>query len=168
MPWRWPWRWTASRGIHAIACDTDGVDGAAEVAGALIGPDTLARGVAAGLDAAAALARNDAHSYFAAQDRQVVTGPTLTNVNDFRAILVRPPTDGGPSAAPGKSASASENDIRSQSGQTGAPGAAFSTHGRGTRPHRTGPAHHRCASRACRARQALTLRPPRLPAAFPE
>lgn len=72
--------------IHAIACDTDGVDGAAEVAGAVIGPDTLATP-----GAAEALARNDAHSYFARAGAQVVTGPTLTNVNDFRAILILPP-----------------------------------------------------------------------------
>jgi hydroxypyruvate reductase len=78
-------------GIHALACDTDGVDGAAEVAGAVIGPDTLARAARAGVDPAAALARNDAHSFFAALGDQVVTGPTLTNVNDFRAILIRPP-----------------------------------------------------------------------------
>lgn len=72
--------------IHAIACDTDGVDGAAEVAGALIGPDTLTTP-----GAAAALARNDAHSWFAKAGSQVITGPTLTNVNDFRAILILPP-----------------------------------------------------------------------------
>lgn len=72
-------------GIHAIACDTDGVDGAAEVAGALIGPATPA-----GPDAVAALARNDAHGYFGRTGGQVVTGPTLTNVNDFRAILIEP------------------------------------------------------------------------------
>nr|WP_272491247.1 glycerate kinase [Roseovarius autotrophicus] len=77
-------------GIHAIACDTDGVDGAAEVAGALIGPETLAEARAAGVDPAAALARNDAHGFFGAIGGQVVTGPTLTNVNDFRAILVAP------------------------------------------------------------------------------
>jgi hydroxypyruvate reductase len=77
-------------GIHAIACDTDGVDGAAEVAGAVIGPDTLAKAKAAGVDPALALSRNDAHSFFAAISDQVVTGPTLTNVNDFRAILVLP------------------------------------------------------------------------------
>lgn len=75
-------------GIHALACDTDGVDGAAEVAGALIGPGTLAAAAAAGRDAHAALAANDAHGFFAAAGGQVVTGPTLTNVNDFRAILV--------------------------------------------------------------------------------
>ena len=73
--------------VHAIACDTDGVDGAAEVAGALIGPDTLSKAP----DAVEALARNDAHSYFARAGAQVVTGPTLTNVNDFRAILILPP-----------------------------------------------------------------------------
>lgn len=77
-------------GIHAIACDTDGVDGAAEVAGAHIAPDTLARARAAGGDPAAALARNDAHGFFAVIGDQVVTGPTLTNVNDFRAILIAP------------------------------------------------------------------------------
>jgi glycerate 2-kinase len=78
-------------GIHALACDTDGVDGAAEVAGAVIGPDTLSRARALGRDPAAALARNDAHSFFAALGDQVVTGPTLTNVNDFRAVLILPP-----------------------------------------------------------------------------
>ncbi|MDO5705240.1 MAG: glycerate kinase [Paracoccus sp. (in: a-proteobacteria)] len=75
-------------GIHAIACDTDGVDGAAEVAGALIGPETLARAAKVGVDPAKALLRNDAHGFFAAMGGQVVTGPTLTNVNDFRAILI--------------------------------------------------------------------------------
>lgn len=78
-------------GIHALACDTDGVDGAAEVAGAVIGPDTLRQAAAARVDAARALAANDAHGFFAAAGGQVVTGPTLTNVNDFRAVLVLPP-----------------------------------------------------------------------------
>ena len=77
-------------GIHAIACDTDGVDGAAEVAGAVIHPDTLSRAIAQGIDPAAALANDDAHSFFAATGTQVITGPTLTNVNDFRAILILP------------------------------------------------------------------------------
>jgi glycerate 2-kinase len=76
-------------GIFAIACDTDGVDGAAEVAGAIITPDTLTQAKAAGIDANASLARNDAHSFFAKIGGQVVTGPTLTNVNDFRAILIQ-------------------------------------------------------------------------------
>lgn len=75
-------------GIHALACDTDGVDGAAEVAGAVVTPGTLARARAAGIDPSEALAKNDAHSFFAAIDDQVITGPTLTNVNDFRAILI--------------------------------------------------------------------------------
>lgn len=73
-------------GIHALACDTDGVDGAAEVAGALIGPDTIPDRE----EAEAALARNDSHSYFARRNAQVVTDPTLTNVNDFRALLILP------------------------------------------------------------------------------
>jgi hydroxypyruvate reductase len=78
-------------GIHAIACDTDGVDGAAEVAGALIGPETVQKILAAGRDPQAALDANDAHGLFAAAGAQVVTGPTLTNVNDFRAILIATP-----------------------------------------------------------------------------
>jgi hydroxypyruvate reductase len=77
--------------VHAIACDTDGVDGAAEVAGARVAPDTLARAARAGVDAGRALAANDAHSFFAALGDQVITGPTLTNVNDFRAVLILPP-----------------------------------------------------------------------------
>lgn len=75
-------------GIYAIACDTDGVDGAAEVAGAVIGPETLRVAQNRGWDGAQALGNNDAHSFFAAIDAQVVPGPTLTNVNDFRAILI--------------------------------------------------------------------------------
>ena len=77
--------------IHAIACDTDGVDGAAEIAGALVGPDTLARAAAAGAEPGRALERNDAHGFFGRIGAQVVTGPTLTNVNDFRAILIEAP-----------------------------------------------------------------------------
>ena len=75
-------------GMHAIACDTDGVDGAEEVAGALVGPDTLRRAEQLGVSAAAALADNDGHGFFGALGDQVVTGPTLTNVNDFRAVLI--------------------------------------------------------------------------------
>jgi hydroxypyruvate reductase len=78
-------------GIHALACDTDGVDGAAEVAGAVIGPGTLALARARGADPEAALLDNDAHGFFGRIGGQVVTGPTLTNVNDFRAVLVLPP-----------------------------------------------------------------------------
>ncbi len=75
-------------GVYALACDTDGVDGAADVAGAVIGPDTVAKARAIGLDPDLALADNDAHSFFAGLDAQVITGPTLTNVNDFRALLI--------------------------------------------------------------------------------
>lgn len=74
--------------IHLLACDTDGVDGAADVAGAIVTPDVLKRAEAGGLDPLDALERNDSHSFFGALDAQIVTGPTLTNVNDFRAILV--------------------------------------------------------------------------------
>ena len=74
--------------ITALACDTDGVDGAAEVAGAFLPADAGARARAAGRDLAADLAANDGHSLFAALGTQVVTGPTLTNVNDFRAIVI--------------------------------------------------------------------------------
>ncbi|MEM9633640.1 MAG: glycerate kinase [Pseudomonadota bacterium] len=77
-----------AEGIHAIACDTDGVDGAAEVAGAMIGPKTLDKANAKGVSAAKALENNDAHRFFEKIDDQVVTGPTLTNVNDFRAIWI--------------------------------------------------------------------------------
>ncbi len=80
-------------GIHAIACDTDGVDGAAEVAGAVIGPDTLEKARALSVDADGALQANDAHGFFDALGDQVITGPTLTNVNDFRAILIAPLTE---------------------------------------------------------------------------
>lgn len=75
-------------GITALAADTDGVDGAREVAGAFALPDTLARARALGIDPWAALANNDGHGFFGAVGDQVVTGPTLTNVNDFRAILI--------------------------------------------------------------------------------
>ena len=74
--------------IHAIACDTDGIDGTETNAGALWAPDTVARARALGLDPAKMLEDNDAYSLFAALDDLVVTGPTLTNVNDFRAILI--------------------------------------------------------------------------------
>ncbi|HEY6423834.1 MAG TPA: glycerate kinase [Pseudonocardiaceae bacterium] len=77
-----------AEGVHAIACDTDGVDGVEEVAGALAGPDTLRRAEQLGVDATTALAGNDGHTFFAALNDQVVTGPTLTNVNDFRAVLI--------------------------------------------------------------------------------
>jgi hydroxypyruvate reductase len=74
--------------ISAIACDTDGIDGSEHNAGALLLPDTSRRAAAAGIDLRASLAQNDAFSVFAALDDLVVTGPTRTNVNDFRAILI--------------------------------------------------------------------------------
>ncbi|MBI2720446.1 MAG: glycerate kinase [Rhizobiales bacterium] len=74
--------------IHALAADTDGVDGMEEIAGAIVTPDTLARARNLGLDPVARLEDNDAHSFFEALGDQVVTGPTQTNVNDFRAILI--------------------------------------------------------------------------------
>lgn len=75
-------------GIHAIAADTDGIDGVETNAGAIITPDTLARAQALGLDAGKMLANNDAFGFFTSLGDLVTTGPTRTNVNDFRAILV--------------------------------------------------------------------------------
>jgi glycerate 2-kinase len=72
--------------IHAIACDTDGIDGSEDNAGALIDPETLSR--SGKMDARAKLMDNDAYGFFAALDDLVVTGPTRTNINDFRAILI--------------------------------------------------------------------------------
>jgi glycerate 2-kinase len=74
--------------IYALAADTDGIDGSEENAGAFVAPDTLARARAAGMDVAALLAGNDCYSLFAALDDLITTGPTLTNVNDFRAVLI--------------------------------------------------------------------------------
>jgi hydroxypyruvate reductase len=78
----------AGGGIWAIACDTDGIDGSEDNAGAVVAPDTLARARALGLDAARHLADNDAYGLFLALGDLVVSGPTFTNVNDFRAVLV--------------------------------------------------------------------------------
>ena len=75
-------------GVHALAGDTDGIDGNADNAGAFLGPDTLARAAAAGVDARAHLTRNDSRGVFSALGDLLVTGPTLTNVNDFRVILI--------------------------------------------------------------------------------
>ena len=77
-----------AEGVYALAADTDGVDGGAEVAGAIVTPDTLSRARDAGVDPRATLDTNDAHSFFEAIGDQIVTGPTYTNVNDFRAILI--------------------------------------------------------------------------------
>jgi glycerate 2-kinase len=75
-------------GVHALAADTDGVDGLEEIAGALLAPDTLARAAALGLRPRAFLDDNDGHGFFGALGDAVLTGPTRTNVNDFRAILI--------------------------------------------------------------------------------
>ncbi len=74
--------------IHALAGDTDGVDGQEEIAGGRIGPDSLARAWALGLRPKDMLDNNDGHGFFSALGDSVITGPTLTNVNDFRAILI--------------------------------------------------------------------------------
>jgi hydroxypyruvate reductase len=74
--------------VWALAGDTDGVDGAEEVAGAIVAPDTLARAWRLGMRPADSLANNDGHGFFAALGDQVITGPTRTNVNDLRAILI--------------------------------------------------------------------------------
>ncbi len=79
-----------TRGIHALAADTDGVDGQDEIAGAVLTPDTLARARALGLRPRRHLDDNNGHGVFEALGDSVITGPTLTNVNDFRAILVAP------------------------------------------------------------------------------
>jgi len=78
-------------GVHALCGDTDGVDGQEEIAGAVLAPDTLARAWAQGLRPADRLADNDGHGFFQALGDSVVTGPTLTNVNDFRAIVIDSP-----------------------------------------------------------------------------
>ncbi len=75
-------------GVYALAADTDGIDGTEPTAGAVITPDTLARCRAAGIDPADALARSDSATVFEALDDQVMTGPTRTNINDLRAVLI--------------------------------------------------------------------------------
>jgi hydroxypyruvate reductase len=75
-------------GVHAIAADTDGIDGSEDNAGALLAPDTLARATAKGIDAQGLLDANDSYGFFSALGDLVITGPTRTNVNDYRAILV--------------------------------------------------------------------------------
>jgi glycerate 2-kinase len=76
--------------VHAIAADTDGIDGSENNAGALLAPDTLTRASAQGLDARKFLAANDSYGIFSALGDLVITGPTRTNVNDYRAILITP------------------------------------------------------------------------------
>ncbi|RJG03638.1 glycerate kinase type-2 family protein [Noviherbaspirillum sedimenti] len=75
-------------GVHAIACDTDGIDGSEDNAGAIYDPESLTRAQQLGLNAASMLDNNDGYGFFSALGDLVVTGPTRTNVNDFRAILV--------------------------------------------------------------------------------
>ena len=75
-------------GVHVLAADTDGIDGIEDNAGAVVTPDTLARALDAGMKAAEYLDRNEAYSFFAGLGDLVVPGPTFTNVNDFRALLV--------------------------------------------------------------------------------
>jgi hydroxypyruvate reductase len=77
-------------GIHAMACDTDGVDGQEEIAGAYLAPDSLARAWEQGIRPRDSLADNDGHGFFQALGDSVICGPTLTNVNDFRAVLITP------------------------------------------------------------------------------
>lgn len=74
--------------VHAIACDTDGIDGSEDNAGAVYGPDSVERAAQKGLRAVALLDNNDGYGFFSALDDLVVSGPTRTNVNDFRAILI--------------------------------------------------------------------------------
>lgn len=80
-------------GVYAIACDTDGIDGSEDNAGALMTPSTLKRARLKGMDVSQFLKNNDAYSYFEKLEDLVMTGPTLTNVNDFRAIAYLPGTD---------------------------------------------------------------------------
>jgi hydroxypyruvate reductase len=81
--------------IAALACDTDGIDGTQDNAGAIVYPDTAARAASRGIAITEALAQNDGYGFFAALGDLIITGPTLTNVNDFRAILISPHADPG-------------------------------------------------------------------------
>jgi hydroxypyruvate reductase len=74
--------------IHALACDTDGIDGSEDNAGALLTPDALQRAAHKHIHPAALLDQNDAYGFFEATGDLVITGPTRTNVNDYRAILI--------------------------------------------------------------------------------
>ena len=81
-------------GVWVAAGDSDGIDGAAPIAGALAGPDSFDRAVALGCDPAGLLANNDSHSFFGLLGDQIITGPTRTNVNDIRIVLKAGPEDG--------------------------------------------------------------------------
>ncbi|MDE2390944.1 MAG: glycerate kinase, partial [Rhodospirillales bacterium] len=78
-------------GIYALAADTDGIDGIEEIAGAIWTPGTSGRALEKGMEPRVFLARHDAHSFFGALGQSIITGPTHTNVNDFRAIYIAPP-----------------------------------------------------------------------------
>lgn len=80
-------------GVHALAADTDGIDGSEDTAGAIISPDTLSRGEKLGLDPHDFLKRHDSYSYFEKLGDLIITGPTRTNVNDFRAIIIEEKSD---------------------------------------------------------------------------
>jgi hydroxypyruvate reductase len=75
-------------GIHALACDTDGIDGSEDNAGAIYQPDSMKRAADKGLNAKAMLENNDGYGFFSGLGDLIVSGPTRTNVNDFRAILI--------------------------------------------------------------------------------
>ena len=77
-----------ANGMHSLACDTDGIDGTEDNAGAIAAPDSIARAAKLGLDAGKLLENNDGYSFFSALGDLVVTGPTRTNVNDYRVILL--------------------------------------------------------------------------------
>jgi glycerate 2-kinase len=77
-------------GVWALAADTDGIDGVEDNAGALLAPDSLARAAGLGLDARRMLDNNDGYGFFSRLDDLLVTGPTRTNVNDYRAVLLLP------------------------------------------------------------------------------
>jgi hydroxypyruvate reductase len=79
-----------ARGVYALAADTDGIDGRGDHAGGKITPDTLARGAARGVSLERLLEAHDTYEFFAACDLLIRTGPTRTNVNDFRLILCDP------------------------------------------------------------------------------
>ena len=75
-------------GVHVLAADTDGIDGVEDNAGAIVTPDTLQRAAVQGLKAREFLERHDSYGFFSALGDLVITGPTYTNVNDFRALLI--------------------------------------------------------------------------------
>ena len=77
-----------AKNVYALAADTDGVDGQEEIAGAIIGPDILEKAWQQQMNPLNYLLNNDAHTFFELLGASVITGPTLTNVNDFRAILI--------------------------------------------------------------------------------